>query len=277
MAMPGVAFAAPCNPDSPNIPDCRAEVTGLVGPASDGGGAGGALIDLNYVPPVPSAADLLAITAKAEEYAVIAPQAEALLATGITGPSYVNEASVPPCDGSCGSSPPPSAQVRMGFNRQEQTYYCVPATTQNILYGIRGVNYSQSSFAAYEGTTSRGTDARRMAPNLNANDAGRNTYQALAPAEVGSPTNLFSRTVTNVYRYHVGTGFTGDPAKMPWSARSETKQLYSHEIALYGYSNSGGGILLASEPSSATRQQFTAAQAWQAMSTDTVGDGWLTW
>ncbi len=271
-----------------------APVCAVVVGEDDGSGWGGATLDPTYVPKLPSVAQLSTIRAKLQIEAQTEPQTVQLLALGATGASSADPdaiAEVPgysaPCADYCGRPPqsdpaPSSAKVRMGFNKQKYTNYCAPATTQNILYGIKGVTYSQEDLAAPGAlntappNSANGTDPRRIAPLLNANQQA-NTYQALTPADVGSPTRLFNKIVVNVYRYRVGTGFTGDPAKFPWSQRKESVQTLSHEIGIYGYQSSGGGILLVSEPANATRQQFKSTAAWTAMSSDHRTGGILSW
>ena len=282
------AQAETCTLTSP----AAAPVCALINGQDDGSGWGGATLDPTYIPPVPTAAELALIQQKLQISAQTEPQTLQLLALSATGattadPDAITE--VPsystPCADYCGrppnqDPPPSSAKVRMGFARQKYRNYCAPATAQNILYGIKGVWHDQGDLAYHLKTappnSANGTDPRRIAPLLKANQTA-NPYQALTPAEVGSPTGLFNKIVVNVYRYRVGTGFTGDPAKFPWSQRTESKQTASHEIAVYGYQSSGRGILLVSEPWNGTRQQFGSAAAWTAMSTDHLSGGILSW
>ncbi len=254
-------------------------------------GARGTFLDPTYVPAAPTSEEAAALLDKAQVQAQAEPLDTAMLASAATGSSVTDSDQVVefdscpenPCGG--GSSAPASAKVRIGFNAQETNYYCAPATTQNLLYGIRGVRFSQDDLAVHLRTRHPnpstgdlgGTDPRRIAPLLNSNQT-RNRYQALTAAEVGSAANLFSRVVTNTYRYRVGTGFTGDPALMPWSANPKTVGKYSHEVAIYGYSSSGGGMLFVSDPwASPYKRQFAPAQAWESMHEDRHSLGILTW
>lgn len=86
--------------------------------------------------------------------------------------------------------------VSIPYFKQNNSYYCGPATTKQSMHYLTGSSQSQSSIASALGTTTAGTDGNNMVTYLNANQSNV-YYMAIYPYSQASMEDLVYRGLTS--------------------------------------------------------------------------------
>jgi hypothetical protein len=140
-----------------------------------------------------------------------------------------------------------------GQGNGKKSYTCGPSASRNVIYGMTGVDYGESQFATWEGTTTDGTSRANIASALNnhfssvwattrpADRASYLTY-VISDTKYGSQ-GVIANVDTEFYSFFNGHALNHFDFVYGFDNTASTKYLYVGEewdpIFIYGSSSYG--------------------------------------
>lgn len=153
-----------------------------------------------------------------------------------------------------------SKYLSVSLRKQENSYYCGPASTQMTLNYIKGILYSQSALATDMGTTSAsGTYVYKIAQELN-NKIGSSVYQYVQTSDRGFGSGLaYSIDKNKPVICHTSTGV------LPTYTPATSCDHYIVSIG-YSYDTAGSDNVRYNDPNNNSKHYGVYNTSWSNMS-----------